>query len=207
MGLPLAVIAILSIFSMLGLGNTSLGEGSLSLDPVNAVYYDVDGNPKIYVSNLTAVDPNELMRLYEDWLGGGYAYFQNVSDHTTAINYPLYYDATGMSQVKYEDLGETQTNTVNFDISSSIGLIALIVGLMAIATVVGIRVLGSGVSDVSVSTLILGTSYLAVWGVFSVLALELILAINLLGPILYFALTILYTIGIISSLNGGGSSD
>lgn len=83
------------------------------------------------------------------------------------------------------------------------GALAIIIILISIAVVVGIKVLGSGISEQSVHTIIVIVGYGSMWGVFSVLSYNLIVSIQYFGLIIYLVLTIMYVIGVMSKLSNG----
>lgn len=80
------------------------------------------------------------------------------------------------------------------------GALAVIIALIAISVVVGIQVLGSGISEQSVKAIITITGYISIWGIFSVLSINLINTIQIFGYIIYLVLTIMYTIGVMEKL-------
>jgi hypothetical protein len=86
--------------------------------------------------------------------------------------------------------------------------IATLIALTAVAIAVGVTILGSGLSDVTVKTIILITAYVGIWGVLITLSLPLILEIETFGAIIDVVLTIFYVIGVFqamaSSTSGGG---
>ena len=88
-------------------------------------------------------------------------------------------------------------------IDSITGAIAIIIALVAIAVVVGIQILGSGISEQSVKAIIIVVGYASIWGIFSTLSLNLIIAIEIFGTIIYLFLTILYVIGVMEKLARG----
>lgn len=193
---------------MLGLGSTDLPTDGINLsNPDTVIYYDNTGSAvcnglaePYYPADTTGI----LIHLYGSYYGQDFAGWQNSTGQ-----YYLYYDNSGSNAkwVLYKDFGKIYQQTAassSFDISSSIGLIGLVVGLMALAAVVGIRVLGTGVSEESVSAILKGTALLAIWGIFSVLALALLIQIPMLGPVFYFVLTIIYTLGIINQIGHPG---
>lgn len=91
--------------------------------------------------------------------------------------------------------------SVNVGIDSITGALAVIIALVGIATVVGIQVLGSGISEQSVKTIIVVIGYASIWGVFSALSLNLIVSIEIFGTIIYLFLTIMYAIGVMNRLS------
>ena len=88
----------------------------------------------------------------------------------------------------------------NFNITLVTGAIAIImvVGLLALG--LGIRVLGSGLSETSVKTLVGGIAYTGIWMVLSVMSMPLILNIETFGTIIYVILTVGYVLGVIQKL-------
>lgn len=80
--------------------------------------------------------------------------------------------------------------------------IALITILIAVAGIIGINVLGSGLSDSSVHTITLLLGYGGLWTLFSTLSWNLIIAIELFGGFIWLGLTIIYSIGIVQKIGG-----
>jgi hypothetical protein len=128
----------------------------------------------------------------------------------------LYLDQSGTIEATYENFAspdqlvaikDGSADGLGVNLASSLGLIGAVIGIMALATVVGIKVLGSGISEFGVSTIVFGTFYLLVWGIFSVLSLSMLMQIAVFGGLLYFALTVMYTVGIVSSLGSSGGED
>lgn len=107
------------------------------------------------------------------------------------------YDATGQRILPQEQ-------QITFDIASSLGLIAIIGAGIILAAVVGTRILGSGVSEESVSAIWKGTLLLTIWAVFSVTAMGMIAQVAWLGPFFYLFLTILYCLGVVNQVGHPG---
>ena len=100
-------------------------------------------------------------------------------------------------EVEWDDL-----EPIAFDLDPLIGAIVL-VSLIAVAVVLlGLRVLGSGLSDDSIRILCVALSYIGIWLFLSVLAMPLLLSIEIFGTLIYTALTIGYTIGVIEKMSG-----
>lgn len=95
----------------------------------------------------------------------------------------------------------------NFKISAIQGAILMITTILAIGAVVGVRVLGTGVSNISVEIITKGTFYFALWGILSAFAQPLISQIYLLGTIIYVILSLMYVVGFVQSINSGGSDE
>lgn len=90
---------------------------------------------------------------------------------------------------------------VNVGINEITGALAVVIALVALAVVVGIQVLGSGISEQSVKTIITVIGYASLWGVFSILSSNLIISIELFGLIIYLILTIIYAIGVMNKIS------
>jgi len=104
----------------------------------------------------------------------------------------------GVSFVPYN------TNTpygINFGINEITGAIAIIIIIIYLAVLLGIQIFGSGISEHSVRVVITLTSYLAIWGVFSVLSYNLIISIEIFGTLIYIFLTIMFVIGVINKIS------
>jgi hypothetical protein len=90
---------------------------------------------------------------------------------------------------------QSDSTTASFSINMIGGLLALIIGLTAVAVVAGIRVLGSGLSEKSVTIIYNSTVYYGLWGIFSALSIVLFSALPLFGMLLWLGLTLCYSIG------------
>lgn len=85
------------------------------------------------------------------------------------------------------------------------GAIAIIMALAITVSIIGIKILGSGLSDESVRTLIIAITYTGIWTVLSILAYALLVSIEIFGLLIYVALTIGYVVGVIEKISGGVS--
>lgn len=107
--------------------------------------------------------------------------------------------------------GTTTTVNLNadafFSIDPFLGLTATIIVLIVLATAVGIQVLGSGLSPQTVRIIVIGTAYIGLWVLFSLLAEPLISSIEVFGGLIYITLTIGYIWGVIGKISGGGSDE
>lgn len=108
--------------------------------------------------------------------------------------------------------GTFNETTSTFDISSInttfyidefAGALVIIITIMIIATLIGLQIMGSGLSEHSVRIITIGISYFGIWSIFSVLSYQLILSIEIVGTLIYITLTIIFTIGIIQKITGG----
>lgn len=90
-----------------------------------------------------------------------------------------------------------------FAIDPTVATIGVFVIIIAIVAVLGIQVLGSGLSPESIRVIMACILYGAVWGLLSILAMPLILAIEVFGTIIYMVLLIGYIVGVIQNIVGG----
>lgn len=198
---PLGVVAVLGILSSLGLGASLNGIG-VNIDTYGATpvgYYDSGGHGIMW-SNYTAMGEIGKVISSQD-----YAYWDNGTHWLLGTQaFSMYWDTLGEAQVAFEDIGKTvpSATSVQFSLTSSIGFLALLVGIGAIAVVAGLRIFGSGTSETAVKLLTIGAGLMALFGVFSYIASSLLFE-SWLGTIAYFFLTMIYTLGIILSVGGG----
>lgn len=93
---------------------------------------------------------------------------------------------------------------VAFGLDALTGGIALIIALSVIGGILGIQILGSGLNDSSVKIIMVAIFYGGLWAILSVLSMNLIIAIEVFGGIIYLMLTIVYAIGVVGKFFGGG---
>lgn len=185
----LGILIFISLFTVLGATSSTF---SADADFYNTArydgYYDANGNLKAYANGTAANEKGYLA-----WAGAAFGGYKWVNETSSYIVYET-------------DAGEDLPSpTVEFNLGTSLGLIGLIVGIIVLATIAGLRVFGTGTSDTSVKTIVLGTFALTLWGVFSILAMPTLTLVPLFGVIFYFGLTCMYTVGIFNSLSGGSS--
>ncbi|MEN6622643.1 MAG: hypothetical protein ABFD50_13960 [Smithella sp.] len=97
--------------------------------------------------------------------------------------------------------------TFTFAISATQGAIAVMMSIIVLGSLIGIRVMGSGILGMSAEIIVKGAFYFALWGLFSVFAQPLIAAIPIFGILIYLMLTIMYIIGFVQNLSGGPAND
>jgi len=97
---------------------------------------------------------------------------------------------------------EIANTDIILNIDPIIGAIGIIIVIATVGSVIGIQVLGSGLSPESVKVLIMAIAYTGIWSVLSVLSFPLITSIEIFGSLIYVSLTIGYVIGIIQKLGG-----
>lgn len=214
-GFPVVILLGLSIMMMVFNGSVvGFGFGSINVGGYGAFdgLWDLTGHPVCYL-NGTAYGEDGILEVYDSppaidplapykTADTVYFWYNNTDDDGVNIfgldapkgwlppAYPLY---------DTED-GENKASKFAFDIGDTLGFVAVIVGLMAVAGVVGLHVLGSGISDTSVATIIKGGALLALWGIVSYASLDAISTIPMFGGIIYFVLTALYTFGFIEAI-------
>lgn len=92
--------------------------------------------------------------------------------------------------------------TAGFDLQT--GVIAVVIVVMAIGVVAGISVLGSGLSDVSVTVIYKSVFFYTLWLLLSVFGLQGITIIPVFGWVFYFFLTLVYSLGVVQQVGGTG---
>jgi len=92
--------------------------------------------------------------------------------------------------------------SLNFDMTT--GLIAIIVGAIALG-LIGVKVLGSGLDGYSIKIIWNGIVFYGLWAIFSILAFNSIVSIPFFGVLLWFLLTVFYTLGVFGKMGSGGS--
>lgn len=131
-------------------------------------------------------------------------YFNNVDPWSQDESYPLLW-LNDNEEFDGSHYTRGQAGLGFIDIGTSTwGVIALITALIILAGIAGLKVFGSGISDISVGTIVKGTGFMALWAIFSVVAYPLITGVEIFGVILYLILTSCYAIGILGQVGGGG---
>jgi len=139
--------------------------------------------PLIVLSILSVVFGNEFIGI--------------PTDRSAIVGYAIF-NAT----ITEMELPEREPEILNIDPLT--GAITIIVILATATALLGIKVLGSGLSDDSVRVLITTTVYVSIWTILSLLAIPLISSIEIFGSLLYVCLTIGYIIGVIEKISGVG---
>lgn len=214
---PLTCIVVLALLAQSGLGTEVIGSFSPSLDnPNQIVYYDSTGTAVCYANGTSYYgQAGTVTQIIGSYYGQYYAGWMNMSSPDAypagEQTYHLYYDKSGNSAmyVLYHDFGHTKgevTARGSYAIGGSIGMLSIIAGVILLATVAGVRLLGSGISEESVSAIVKGTSLVAIWVVFSLAAYSLINSAgdSLVLPTIYFGLTCIYSMGVINQIGHPG---
>lgn len=93
----------------------------------------------------------------------------------------------------------------DIDINGMTAGIALLIAALAVGVVAGIKVLGSGLSDLSQRMIFLTVVYYGIWSIFSVFAWDVISDMLTLGIMLWLVMTISYTLGFAKEVTSGGA--
>lgn len=96
-----------------------------------------------------------------------------------------------------------ESSDVVFSIDGITGAIVILIVIVTIASVIGIQILGSGLSDASVRVITAVLVYSGLWGVLSVLSGSLIFSIEVFGSVIYIVLTLFYVIGVVEKVTEG----
>lgn len=102
-----------------------------------------------------------------------------------------------------EALGWEFTQQGAFYIDDLAGALVVLTGIIVVAGVIGIQILGSGLSDSGHKVIIYCLVYGGVWAMLSILASPLISQIEVFGSMIYIALTIAFVIGVIQKFGEG----
>lgn len=205
--LPLVFMLIIGIFGMVfdDSGDYSdYGSGSLTANPrmmsgSDEGWYDAGGRLICY-ENFTLVDGIEEGEIRHvtnfdfEWVWCNYTVTGSVAFWADPLNlagnqFPLYNTPAGESS--FEDA------IFGFFVGGQLGFLGILFILMLIASIVGIHILGSGISDVSVGTIVKCSAFIGLFVVCTMISYDLVLAIPF-GSVLYFILTAVYTLGVIS---------
>lgn len=216
--MPVSVLLLLAIFSLVGIGeqNNLQDQKFTTYDTVTSkgvdgeylYLYNGNGEPVCYW-NGTGLTPNDDGKLTSYY--AGIMRWQN-STHTQVV----YFDATQQRVVKTSDMTVTgflgdyeriDENTDTFSLDTSLGWIILFTAILAIGTIAGIRLFGSGLSDSAQQLLYKGTFFITLWTMLSLLSYDLIMAGGFLVFIVYFIFTAMYVIGTVRELYGSGGSE
>lgn len=95
------------------------------------------------------------------------------------------------------------TANLTFGIDPLLGGLMILTTIVILASLVGIQIFASGLSDSSVSTIRTAIMYAGLWTTLSLASLPLISSIELIGTAIYLTLTIVYVIGVFQSITGG----
>lgn len=140
----------------------------------------------------------------------GFCQVFNVGAIDLSHSSSLSVDSQGGTLAENESSTNVSTDSTNaiFNIDMVTGLIVLIIALVVVGVIAGIRVLGSGLSEKSVTLIYNSAVYYGLWGIFSVLAFEAFESITImgLGLFLWLGLTLAYSLGFFETTWGSSGN-
>jgi len=101
-------------------------------------------------------------------------------------------------------LFEIESVSQDFFIDPIMGAIVILTSIVVIAGTIGLKILGSGISESGHRTITICIIYAGLWTMLSVLASPLIFGISMIGGLLYALITLFYVIGVAKMIAGGG---
>jgi hypothetical protein len=210
---PLCLIIMLSLFSALDLGTnggltTRVSGFDLAGKTDIVKYYDRLGHEVMYANGTVIGETGWIGSATAVWGDDVLVWFNVSSLLPFGSPYQLFWSGGGEDPIRFKDYGKTSSTgggMAGFDISGALGMIALVVALMAFGLIIGVKVFGIGTTGGTIA--VIGTGYLGLWGVFSVLALRLLYLLpSFMGVFFWFILTTMYTVGIVGEFSGGSSN-
>lgn len=213
MVLPLAALFIMSTLAMLGLGayQPDFADG-FTLYDVNTstdaegnylVLYDYTGSATCYWNGTSYNGEN-------GWITKN-AYTPDAVWRNSSGAYGLDWGTNNDDPVKYADcqsvLGfqtgsHIKESAKSYDIADSLSWIVVVTAIMAIGTIAGIKVFGTGLTELSVKVLLVGTFSLTIWGILTAMCYPLFLEGGFYVFIIYGALALTYCIGTALTMAG-----
>lgn len=191
--IPLSFLFVLAIVSAFFMDPSSTPQSFYSAGVLNDGFFASNGTRVCY-ANLTAVnsaDTGHLQLKEGNILHEAGWYWISGSTTTRLYNTPYARD----------DLSTVNTE---FDIGSTLSFLAIVGVIIAIGTIAGLKVLGSGISDISVSAIMIGGGLVTIWIFLTAIAAPFILEIPVVGVAFYAAISLTYTLGIINQISGTG---
>jgi len=89
--------------------------------------------------------------------------------------------------------------------NNATGALVILVVAIAVGIIAGIKILGSGLSDMSQNLIFNGILFLGLWAVLTVVSSSFLFEEALIG-LLWVALTVIYIVGMGIHLNGAGAT-
>jgi len=120
------------------------------------------------------------------------------------ITYNIGIDSTATTETGAKTF-EVELGAFTFEIDPVFGMIVIFFVVIAIAAIIGIQVLASGLSPESIRFIMNAILYFGIWSLLSAISAPLIFGIELFGTLIYITLTIGYVIGVIQKQTGGSA--
>lgn len=110
------------------------------------------------------------------------------------------YDILTIDPSTMEEFSEF--NFYGISINSDLVFIGMFVGIITLASIIGINLFGGGLQGESVAIIVKYLIFFVLWITLSVASKDMILNFPLFGGLLYGTLTLLYVLGVVSSERG-----
>lgn len=187
---PLAVMFVVGMFSMAGLtASPTFSEEYLDRYGLNGAWYDEDGHITCYENGTAYDEAGQLVQVF-----ALYEEYQWINETSPIVSLGWVVDQTAGVE-----------RSILFDVTAtSIGFFAIVAALVALGIIAGVRLLDSGLSGFSVKIIVMAAAFGGLWTVMSGMSVDLLTSIPIFGNILFFGLTLVYTIGSVFMLSGGG---
>lgn len=135
-----------------------------------------------------------------------------IGSFTQIYNFGENYDLSGSNSTSQELITsqtlngtsqelELEEGSLDLSFNMTVGIVATIAGAIALG-LIGLKFLGSGLSDFSVKIIWNGIVYYGLWLIFSVLGYNVLVSIPFLGVLLWFFLTLIYSLGVFGKMGG-----
>lgn len=85
--------------------------------------------------------------------------------------------------------------------------VGILIGIVVLALIIGVRIFGIGIAGVSIKIVIVFIAFFLLWIILSVLSMPILLDLPYIGEMMWVSLTIIYVIGLLLGLEGGGGED
>jgi hypothetical protein len=92
----------------------------------------------------------------------------------------------------------------NFNIWGTAGILVIVTAAVAIGIIAGIKVLGSGLDDLSHSLIFNSILFLGLWACLTIVSRDLMF-VNIIMQILWLSMTMVYMLGFATHINGAES--
>lgn len=133
------------------------------------------------------------------YVGGTYSSDTNNYSEQTGIEVPKEGSGSTNATVKIP-----QAKQQTFDISTAQGIMLILTVAVAVGIIAGIKILGSGLSDISQSMIFTGLLFGGLWACLSIVSATFLFD-TIITLMLWSIITIMYIIGMGIHLSGSGS--
>lgn len=117
-------------------------------------------------------------------------------------------DVRGQISVDPVSLAEWQElNASQLTISDTLVFIGIFFGIVVLIGIIGIRIFGVGLAEISIIFIIRVTLFLLIWGLLSIFASSALQDFPVVGASLWIVLTFIYAIGVFLNLSGSNGGN